>query len=360
MKRRHRGFSLVELSVSLAVMGAMGLAVWRFLPLSRELAQGQPVALQQAQAQWAVEGFLMRSHRLPCPDTDGDGLENCTGGMVGQLAWRDLGLTQSFAVLRYGVYRAGSHDLAQALERQIPLLPPGYAPHPLAGLNGLDLCFALRAAARSPGTAGALTAGGVEVAYALAHPGINGQFQGLNATMFDLPGRASDANYDDVVATTGLTELSGRLSCPTRLGEANAAARAAYAAYDMDRNAQQFLEFRNFAYQVRITNRNFAIANEGIAIVDLAIAVAGAVTAVSVAANSVGLGAGVVVAAAVPVLASGASLTAASLSLTMAVIAELKAKAQSEGAAELRATAAAALVRAGTAAIALDTKGINP
>ena len=349
---------MVELSVSLAVMGVMGLVAWRMLPLSRDVAQGQPVVLQLAQAQAAVDGFVLRRHRLPCPDTNGDGLENCTPIVSrGQLAWRDLGLNQGFAQLRYGVYRVGSNDLAQALARQMPLLPP---PISANVINGLDLCVALRAAVTTPGVVSGLTAGGVDAAYALAHPGPDGQFQGLNVPAFDLPGRALSHDYDDTVVATGLTELSGRLSCPTRLGEANAAARAAFAAFDLDRNAQQFMEFRSFVYQVRITSKNFAAANEALAILDLAIATAGAVTAIAVAANSVGVGAGVVVAAAIPVVASAAALTAASVSLALAITAEAKAKAQSEGSITLRTQAAIALTQAATAAVMVDGRGINP
>lgn len=362
MKRRNmptqRGFSMVELAVSLAIMGAMGVAVWRLLPFSRDIAEGQPVQVQLAQAQTAIDGFLLARHRLPCADTDDDGRENCGATAAGKLPWRDLGLGRSFAVLRYDAYRTGVNNLTQALARQTPLLPPGAASVG-AVINGLDLCVALRGAAASPAL-GSLNAGGVPSAYALAHPGADGVFQGLNTTGFEMPGRAVSQDYDDAVAATGLAELSGRLACPTRLGEANAAARAAYAAYDLDRDMEKFLWFRSFAHDVSVTNLNFANSAQTTAILDTVIASANAVTAVAIAGNSVGVGLGVVAAAALPVVLSAAALTAAILGQQAAATAEAKNSAQYTGALLLRAQSAQALVEATNAAIRVDSKGLNP
>ncbi|MEW5889540.1 MAG: type II secretion system protein [Pseudomonadota bacterium] len=349
-----RGFSLVELAVGLAVLGAIGLAVWKFLPVSRQIAEGDPVVRDLRHAQAAVEGYALRRHRLPCPDTDGDGREDCAAGALGRLPWRDLGLEGKTGRLAYGVYRAAPNDLAQAAARFTPLLPP---PHASAKVNGLDLCVALRAAAAAPS---GLTAGGVPAAYAVADPGPNGAFDGPNAAGFELPGRPAAPDYDDRVAAAGLAELSGRLQCPTRLGEAQAAARAAYAAYDLDRDAQQFQDFRDFAYQVRQTDTKLAAAKLGLATADMADAIGTSASAISIAANSVGVGAGVVVAAVGGIGAAAAALAAATASTVMAAIAEAKAQAQAQGAAEFRTQTAAALAQAANAAIDADTKGLTP
>ncbi|MDD5333142.1 MAG: type II secretion system protein [Rhodoferax sp.] len=356
---REGGFSLVELAVSLAIVGVVGLALWRFIPLARQISQGSALKDELAQAQAATEGFVLRAHRLPCPDTDNDGHENCAAGALGTLPWRDLGLGATQGALRYGVYRAGGHDLAaSALTHQAPLLPIGYTVSTTA--NGLDFCTKLRGAITTPGAAGALTAGNVEVAYALAHPGADGQFQGLNTLGFDLPGRARDNTYDDSVVAAGLSELSGRMACPSRLGEATVAARAAMAAYDIDRDAKQFQEFRDFASQVRTTNKNFAAANVGLTILDLLDATATTASSVSIAANSVGVGAATVVVAVAAMLAAIASQVSADASLAMAIIGELKAQAQATGAAQIKAQTAAALIHAGNNAVAVDNKGLTP
>jgi hypothetical protein len=360
---------MVELAVTLAVGATVGLVAWKLLPSSRGVGEGEPVAQQVALAQASLEGFVLRSHRLPCPDAEGAGQETCTGAGgapigVGRLPWRALGLPQSFAALRYGVHRATApedNDLAQARARQTPFLPAAYLPAEVATrVNGLDLCVALRRAARATGGAGALSVGGVAAAYALAHPGDDGQFQGDNVAGFAVPGQPKTADYDDVVASAGLNELSGRLACPARLGEANAAARAAFAAYDLDRDAQQFLDFRSMARDVRVTSTQFAIAKEAMAGVDLLIAGASFTTALAVAANSVGLGAKVVGLAALPVAASAVAFVVATAGLASAVVSETKAKAQLEGALALKQEYGTALTRAVDAAIVVDTKGLNP
>lgn len=368
MRRRVRGFSLVELAVTLAVGATVGLVAWKLLPSSRSVGEGEPVAQQMALAQAALEGFVLRSHRLPCPDAAAAGTETCMEGgapvTAGRLPWRTLGLPQSFAALRYGVYRATApddNDLAQARVRHTPHLPGEYLSVAVTGrVNGLDLCVALRRAARAAGGAGALTAGGVPAAYALAHPGEDGRFQGDNVTGFALPGQPKAADYDDVVVSAGLTELSGRLACPLRLGEANASARAAFAAYDLDRDAQQFLDFRSMAHDVRVTSTQFAAAKEAMAAVDVVIAGAGFTTALAIAANSVGLGFKVVAVAAIPVAASAVALVAATAGLASAVISETKAKAQWDGAIALKQDYGAARVQAVDAALAVDSKGLNP
>jgi type II secretory pathway pseudopilin PulG len=372
MKRQQHGFSLVEVAVGLAVSGAIGLVAWRMVPVSRGVAGGDPVSQQLQQAQEAIEGFALLRNRLPCPAaTAGNGQEACAVTGVGELPWRTLGLARGDSALRYGVYRSGGADLALALNTFTPTLPViaaasypvGYNPNMV---NGLDLCQTLRTAAGSPAAAPAgLHADTVPVAYALAHPGVNGVFEGANASApalasFALTGQPLAPTFDDQTVAVGLPELSTRLGCPTRLGEASASARSAFAAYDLDRDAQMFLDFRDFVSQVRTTNRQLAVSSVGIASADLAVAIGAAATSLSLAANSVGIGTGNVVAAVGGVAAATAAVTAAGVLLTLAIKAEALAQRQDTSALLLKVQSKLDYNAAFLAATVVDRKGLLP
>ncbi len=361
-KSRVKGFSLVELAVSLAVVGVAGLLVWRLVPAARGVSGGALIVQQLSTVQTAVEGFALTRSRLPCPAVADDGAENCSAGGRGFVPWRALGIDRAIGAMRYGVYRAPASDLAVLSDTLHPTLPPSpiiplATYNPATTLNGLDLCLNLRRAAATPA---GLTAGGVPVAYVVAHPGANGRFEGLNTVGFDLPGRAAADTYDDQMVATGLSELSAHLSCPKRLGEVHAAVRSAMAAYDLDRDTQMFLDFRNFAYVVRQTDTRFAQANVGQAALDLAIAVGASASAISIAANSAGVGAGLIVGAVLGVTAATAAQVSAALQLVSAQAAEEKARQQSVGALTLRTQSTLDLASAVRAAYVQDQKGLLP
>lgn len=78
---RARGFSLVELSVVVLVIGivlTMGIGAWT---ANLENQAHAATAQRQAAIKEALTGYLRRNRRLPCPDTDftaPDGVENRT------------------------------------------------------------------------------------------------------------------------------------------------------------------------------------------------------------------------------------------------------------------------------------------
>ena len=162
------------------------------------------------------------------------------------------------------------------------------------------------------------------------------------------------------VVAAGAAELSGRLACPERLGQANAADRAAFAAYDVDRVAQHILTQKNFTHEVSKANTAIAAVNLGIASVGLAASIAKAVTAVSIALNSAGVGVGVVVAAAVGIGGAVAGEVAAIVQVVAAGIAQAKAEAQAAGVAGFQATTAGEAARAVADAVSTSAKGLNP
>ncbi len=278
------GFSLIEIAVVLAVTAAIGLAIWQLLPSLRKSADGDTNGQALLQAHAALDGFIVTNFRLPCPAAAGNnGVEDCTiSSGVGELPYRTLGLAKESGqqTLRYGVYRlpnlsapANDADLATAPVRYRPYLPT-LSPSPgvfLPVSNGLDFCVGLTRAIAAPASA-ALRADNFPVAYALAHAGANGVFEGANAsaTAFTGAATASTATFDDKVAVAGLSELFGRLNCPERLGQANGAARSAYAAYDVARNAEEYLAFCRFfleiaGYDVAFATIALALATVGVA-----------------------------------------------------------------------------------------------
>lgn len=364
--QRQKGFSLLELTIVLAVTGMVGLVTWQLIPASRLVAGGDPIGQQLHEAQEAVEGFALLRSRLPCPAaTHGNGLENCAVTTIGELPWRTLGVSPGDSPLRYGVYRSGTADLAQATNTFMPsmpvitTLPAGYTPNQI---NGLDLCQALRTAGAAPSASPVgLDAGGVPVAYALAHPGANRHFDGANAgTGFALPGTPVTSEFDDHGVATGLGELSTRLGCVTRMAAATASARSAFAAFDLDRNAAAYSEFRNFVYDVRSTNRKLAKSAVVLATLDLAIAVGASASAVSVASNSAGVGTLLVIGSVAAVTAATAGVVASAVLLVTAQTAEDLADRQKSAAQVLRVQSTLDYQTAFANAAAVDRKGLMP
>lgn len=363
--RRTRGFSLIELAVVLAISATIGLALWRLLPAMRNTTVDDSPQAALVAAQQALEGYVLRTNRLPRPDSSAGstGFEDASGvAQVGMLPYRTLGMA-SDPRLRYGVYRSSQAtvtldaDLAVSLDRYVPTLPvPSGVP-----ANGLDFCVALKNGISNPS---ALTAGAqsIPVAYALAHRGANGSFDGLNstATRFELAAANRSNSYDDRVLTSGLAELFGRLNCHTRLSAAEGAARDAFATFDIERSAVLYQDFRAFAVRARTNARDFAIANEVIATVDLADIVAGGVTAIAIAAQTAGIGAGVVAGAVIPAGFAAIALAAATAALVLAIIALEKANTQKAAADVFRNDANTLYVAALARARSFKSKGLLP
>lgn len=136
MRRRIRGFTLVELSLVLLALGLIlpaAVMYWQFSERHRVAAVQINV---QQQSRDALLGFVHSQYRLPCPAANSDGVESCFVGtelrQVGYLPWRTLSLPRPEAgALRYGVHREPTavglaeapidRDLAVARDRLNPL-----------------------------------------------------------------------------------------------------------------------------------------------------------------------------------------------------------------------------------------------
>lgn len=365
VKPVNTGFSLIELAVVLAISAVIGLAIWKLMPAMRGTANADAPRIALQEAQTALEGFILRENRLPCPASSTNGVEDCTGNVqVGTLPYSTLGLSAS-SQLRYGVYRNAAAvvkndaDLAQAKQRYLPTSPINI----IGAINGLDFCVALKNAIASPSVLAA-SASGVSIAYGLAHAGANGNFEGVNADInpaFELASTAQSSSYDDKVAIAGHSELFGRLNCPERLSRANGAARSLYAAFDNDLNAALYAEYRTFVVQVREKNLVFAISTAAIAAADLVIAIAGGATSLALAAATVGIGAGTVIGAAAAVAAATAAGIAATAGVVAAGVALAKANSQRDAAnANKLNLVAPTLARATASAVAAVKHGLLP
>ena len=271
MKTKNRGFSLLELSVIVLVLGMISLLAWRFIVARFQHAENVVARSLLERADGALTGFVFARHRLPCPDTNTDGLEDCGAtAQGGSLPYKTLGMADTRAgTIRYGVLRRvtaandpeavplddpapplpRNADLAESDDRFYPLVGwvgvfgafgaspfltdlssapaemPANANRALGNANGIDFCQTLRVA-EDPKPASDVANhahvqqnGPRQIAYALALPGArdaNGDgdlFDGPALPGFDSPQKAPTHNNDDRVRAVSPGVLWNRLGC---------------------------------------------------------------------------------------------------------------------------------------------------
>jgi prepilin-type N-terminal cleavage/methylation domain-containing protein len=243
MKKRMNGFSLLELSVVVLILGMLTVLLipWvgaRFQQREKALAQ---TLLERADG--ALTGFIMSNDRLPCPAPAQNGVENCDDNReTGFLPYKTLGMADARAgQVRYGVLRrraiadpaaseGASSAKGDASDRTVDLAVKGDRFYPLLALigvsnaasaattdlpdlsesvylpveswnvpfgaeNGLDFCFGLRAAEDVPPAAADISdhvhvvvapEDRRQVAYALALPGALETGAPTSSKIFDL------------------------------------------------------------------------------------------------------------------------------------------------------------------------------
>lgn len=286
---RMRGFSLIELAVVLVILGLVSLLLVRFLGTASHEQRETASRTLLTRADDALLAFAMINSRLPCPASDGKGEENCSGGQVGLLPYKTLGLPDANARrIRYGLLRRTASrredaDLGVRMDRYDPLqvisgsetggeLPLGVD----ASANGLDLCWAIRNGATAapsatylhitrPNAPGALQA---NVAYALALPRSGEGFsshQASSTPAFDSPQRPQSAGYHDRVLAVGLDQLWARMRCGDNLAAAGHAHFNAAAAITLIHTAlgdyKKQLEIATVLADANVANGAAAVAS---------------------------------------------------------------------------------------------------
>jgi len=129
--RRQSGFTLIELALILVILGIVAILAIQLVPQLTDRFRLDETSNNLRELEDSITGFAYQYNRLPCPDTDSDGIENCDAGdHVGRIAYNSLGLPgpaidEARRPLRYGVYRntADNADLAALTELFEPALP---------------------------------------------------------------------------------------------------------------------------------------------------------------------------------------------------------------------------------------------
>lgn len=248
MRRAARGWSVIEMTVVLAVIG---LLAWSGLStLETGMAERDRAQAQQLGEAWRdrLRAYALNNRRLPCPDLTGQGWEGdaagaCGTALTGWLPYRTLGLDLPADGLRaaYAVFRVpNATDPLQDADLAVRRERTGDLAGTLAYQDVFDLVRALNnavgLAAAAP--AGVLVAqphltgdgarGGAadcatrprdNVAFRLVVPlkdrnGNGSRFDGTHtrdALCTQAPGAPMRFDMDDVVVAEGFASLAGWL-----------------------------------------------------------------------------------------------------------------------------------------------------
>jgi len=105
----QRGFSLIELSMVLFILTLLLGGLLMPLSIQQESRERRETKDHLNKIRDSIYGFVLSYYRLPCPDNNGDGKEDVTGGdcddVQGTLPWSDLGVKGEDAWQQAYTYR---------------------------------------------------------------------------------------------------------------------------------------------------------------------------------------------------------------------------------------------------------------
>ena len=79
----QKGFTLIEVAIVLVIVGLLLGGVLTPLGTQMEENRRKSTLAEMEVLQEALIGFALSQGRLPCPDDDGDGIEDPVGGVGG-------------------------------------------------------------------------------------------------------------------------------------------------------------------------------------------------------------------------------------------------------------------------------------
>ena len=269
-RRRQRGLGLLETMFLVLLIGGALLAAFVHLRSEAPRRQAEAQAAALAWADHALIGFAAANARLPCPATQPDGVEDCSGSLA--KGWLPVATLSLLAAnpgpgtlpMGYVVYRGGGgSDLVQLTDQFNPHGWNGSFYATFGALNGLDFCVALTQAAANPASTGQAyfsgAGGAVNVAYGIvaASPlGGSGAslFDGVNigsGVQVEAPSRGLTPDYGDRVRVRDFATLSAALNCNHMLASLDGMALAADVA---DEVASQKESIKNSATLLAVIN----------------------------------------------------------------------------------------------------------
>jgi len=214
---------LVELSLVLLVSGVLLSMFSGYASQAMQSGSSQRGVKRMQQLSGRIADFALTHARLPCPDSDGDGVEDCAAGtpLRGAVPYKTLALQQPFTTGTEGqVAYAIAADLGIAANPDNPAWR-------LDVKGAQDFCLTLsnrNSQWQTPSTTGlAVRDAGASScnsstdlsnpAFVLVDSGSDGTFDGVNGsgTCFNSPTKANSQNYDDRVLAVGMPFLIGRI-----------------------------------------------------------------------------------------------------------------------------------------------------
>ncbi len=295
---KQDGFSLWELSIVMLIMIGLFVALVKIMPY---IVQRENVELDSSiviKVDEQILGFIAAYNRLPCPDNNNDGLENC-GSNSGTVPYKTLGLNEDYAgigsiPISYAVFKnsAINADLTTIADLFNPTDSHGTV-STFNQINGLDFCTALANASSSTFSTsyvhiilpdGTMTA----VPYVIVTAGTSNAdgsgtaFDGRNDTAaldFEAPNKNHTATYDDTVFSKSFAELATALECDTAQNSLNLLADAKATHTENVTQAQSIKESAELAIIITIMQTALGVANTAMAVYNLVLA--GALVAVA-------------------------------------------------------------------------------